>query len=177
MQTSLRLVTLADLPQVQQLIHEGQATLKANGIPQWQDGYPDQATLINDINEHMAYALVDEQEQFIGYAAVRQSPEPNYKTPLTGTWPVDSEPYVSIHRFVIGQAFQGQHQSIKLFNQLFTRIKQLGFQYARIDTHAKNQAMQQLILKVGFTYACTIAIDGDTTDQRLAYTKHLNMHP
>lgn len=44
-----------DLPAVMTILHQAQAYFKAHGIDQWQDGYPDEATLRRDIQNGTAY--------------------------------------------------------------------------------------------------------------------------
>ena len=44
-----------DLPAVMEILHQAQAYFKAQGIDQWQDGYPDEATIRQDIQNGTAY--------------------------------------------------------------------------------------------------------------------------
>ena len=46
-----------DLPAVMEILHQAQAYFKAQGIDQWQDGYPDEATIRQDIQNGTAYLV------------------------------------------------------------------------------------------------------------------------
>ena len=59
----LRRMETHDLPAVMAILHQAQAYFKAQGIDQWQDGYPDEATLLQDIQNGTAY--VAEQDKMI----------------------------------------------------------------------------------------------------------------
>lgn len=172
MLTYTRLATKNDLNQIMPIIHDGQENLAAAGIPQWQDGYPDQAAIAQDIDQGEGYVLVN-SESIIGYGAIRQTPEPNYITPISGTWSDDTTPYVSLHRVVVSSQFSGQHLGQIFMSNLLTISYSLGFHAARIDTHEKNTRMQHLITATGFHHECMICIDGDSTDLRQAYSLSL----
>ncbi|RRG18537.1 GNAT family N-acetyltransferase [Weissella viridescens] len=164
-----RRATAQDLPQIMTIIHEAQNNLKADGVPQWQDGYPDEALIKTDIASGEAFVLANDIA-VVGYAVIRQTPEPNYTTPLEGKWSDDVTPYVSLHRIAISSAFRGQHLGQLFMSNLFTWTNELGFQAVRIDTHPLNQRMQRLIQQAGFTFNCTVCMDGNINDIRWAYS-------
>ncbi|WP_419155411.1 GNAT family N-acetyltransferase [Weissella minor] len=172
MLTFTRLATKNDIKHIMPIIQDGQRNLAAAQIPQWQDGYPNRTAIENDIAHNEAYVLVN-SETIIGYGVIRQTPEPNYRTPLTGTWVDDTTPYVSLHRVVVSSQFSGQHLGQIFMSNLLTISYSLGFRAARIDTHEKNTRMQHLITATGFHHECMICIDGDSTDLRQAYSLSL----
>lgn len=173
MLTYTRLATKNDLNQIMPIIHDGQKNLAAAGIPQWQDSYPDQAAIAQDIDQGEGYVLVN-SESIIGYGAIRQTPEPNYITPISGTWSDDTTPYVSLHRVVVSSHFRGQHLGQIFMSNLLTISHSLGFQATRIDTHEQNKRMQHLIEQTGFSYDCTVCMNGNLNDLRWAYSLPLN---
>ena len=56
----LRKATLADGPAVVALYREAQAFLAAQGIDQWQDGYPNEETFQEDVARGESWVLEDE---------------------------------------------------------------------------------------------------------------------
>ena len=58
----LRLTTTNDLTAVMTIINQAKVYFKEQGINQWQDGYTDELTIINDISRHEAYVLEDNGE-------------------------------------------------------------------------------------------------------------------
>ena len=55
----LRPTTKNDLIEVIKIINQAKQYFKNEGIDQWQDGYPNEDSIINDINQHEAYVLED----------------------------------------------------------------------------------------------------------------------
>ena len=53
----LRPTTKNDLIEVIKIINQAKQYFKNEGIDQWQDGYPNEDSIINDINQHEAYVL------------------------------------------------------------------------------------------------------------------------
>lgn len=55
--------TAQDMPKIMEIINDAKAMLKANGIDQWQKGYPDEAVMMEDINNNDLYFAQEEGEQ------------------------------------------------------------------------------------------------------------------
>ena len=53
----IRNATKKDIPEMMKLIHQAQSYFKRNHIDQWQDGYPNQQQLLNDILKKHSYVL------------------------------------------------------------------------------------------------------------------------
>lgn len=56
----LRLTKTSDLNAVMEIINQAKSYFKAQGINQWQDGYPNEISIINDIGQREAYVLEDD---------------------------------------------------------------------------------------------------------------------
>ena len=50
----LRKAHPADLPEIMTIIHQAQKSLAEQGVDQWQDGYPDEAAILRDIEKGAA---------------------------------------------------------------------------------------------------------------------------
>lgn len=72
----LRLTTTNDLTAVMTIINQAKVYFKEQGINQWQDGYPDELTIIND-SRHEAYVLEDNGE-IVATAMISKELEPSY---------------------------------------------------------------------------------------------------
>ena len=53
----IRNATKKDIPEMMKLIHQAQSYFKRNHIDQWQDGYPNEQQLLNDILKKHSYVL------------------------------------------------------------------------------------------------------------------------
>ena len=50
---------LEDIPDIMKLVHQAQNYFKESGIDQWQDGYPQDINIQNDIDKQCSYVLFD----------------------------------------------------------------------------------------------------------------------
>ena len=73
----IRKSRMEDIERIMGVIHEAQESMRANGIPQWQDGYPNEEVISQDIQTSNSYVLV-EDENVIGTAYIVAGHEPNY---------------------------------------------------------------------------------------------------
>lgn len=158
----LRLTTLADVDAVMTIINQAKEYLKSQGIDQWQDGYPNEESIINDINNHEAYVL-EKDNEILATAMISEAKEPTYDY-IEGKWLQDN-PYLVVHRIAIRDDQKGQglakfvlDEAIKLYPNNDS---------IRMDTHDDNQSMQRFLVKYGFSYCGTIYLANN--DKRRAY--------
>lgn len=168
----LRRTYMRDLPAINRIIKDAKDALKAAGSPQWQDGHPNQRTIINDITHHLSWALVVDEE-VVGVATLLPGPERSYQSLQGGTWNDDDNPYLTIHRVAINSQYRGQHLSTFLFSNLLTIGQERGYTNFRIDTHRLNKAMQAVAQKFDFQYRGTVQVDDQIDPARLAYELNL----
>lgn len=166
--TYLRQAQNADLPAITAIINDAKAYLKSQEIDQWQDGYPDEATLKQDIIDGITYVLVIDGD-IAGTAALHQGIDIDYLKIDEGTWlnGVNAR-YTAIHRIAVSGSFRGQHLSGKLMTGLITISSLLGFKDIRIDTHPDNLGMQHVITSNGFEKRGKVYMH-DGHDLRYAY--------
>lgn len=162
---------VADLAAIMHIINDAKAFLKASGSSQWQEGYPDEATILSDIKEHAGFILKTDG-QIAAYAAITGQ-DPNYAV-IDRAWANVADPYAAIHRIAIGSAFRGQHLAGQFLNQLIALGLSRGIKNFRVDTGKANAAMQHLALSHGFQLRGIIKVTSDSVDpSRLAYELNL----
>ncbi|MFT8871916.1 MAG: GNAT family N-acetyltransferase [Sporolactobacillus sp.] len=170
----IRLATLEDLPAIMAIIRQAQTLLAQDGIPQWQNNYPNRSTIETDIAHHYSYVLMVGQV-IAGAATLLQEDDPNYYRIYEGAWIKPSDTgYTSIHRIAIAPGYHGQHLADFFFSHLLSVSYGLGYREVRIDTHARNKRMQHVIEKAGFGYAGIVYMNDDADDQRQAYQLFLS---
>ena len=145
------------------VIEDARKTLAKAGSDQWQNGYPDADTIIEDIISGQAYVALDEGE-LLAYAAVTKSPEAAYEAIYEGAWQDGETEYLVFHRIAVAADAQGQGVAQTFLEGLIEGFDYLDF---RSDTHAKNKAMQHIFEKLGFKPVGKVPVDGE----RLAYQK------
>ena len=89
----LRAAALSEVELAMDIINQAKAHLRAQGIDQWQTGYPDRDCLERDVRTGKGYFL-EEDGIPLGYLCVDFDGEPAYDH-LNGTW-AREEPYVCL---------------------------------------------------------------------------------
>lgn len=140
---------------------------KLDGSNQWQNGYPNEQTVINDIKNGYAYVLT-ENDTIIAYAAISFDKEPAYDA-LVGKWLSDSS-YVVVHRVAIAKAFKGKGYATKLFEIVEDLCVENNVFSIKVDTNFDNVPMMKILEKLNYTYCGEVFYDGDP---RRAYEKIL----
>lgn len=165
-----------DLPTIMAIIEQAKTRLKADGSPQWQSGYPDRATLQNDIWAQNAWVLMVDG-QLAGTATLIVGDEPSYHDLREGTWHNQTDAYATIHRIAVAPQFAGQHLSHYIFSNLISLAQRRGVRNFRIDTHAINQRMQAVITSQGYVYRGKIYVNepAEHPEDTLRWAYELNL--
>ncbi len=147
------------------LINEAKAHLKAQGIDQWQNGYPDEMCIHQDIQNQKGYFFM-EDEEVIGYLVIDYDGETSYED-LKGEWHTE-KPYVVVHRMAFTSDLRGKGFSTAAFDLVAEKARQDGIHSFRVDTDNDNQKMKHVLEKNGFTYCGTIWFDNS---EKIAFDK------
>lgn len=148
----------SDLTEIMNIIDQAKAMLKADGSPQWQGGYPDIATLKNDIMAQQCWVLMVDQK-VAGTATLIVADDPNYHEIFNGDWENKTDPYATIHRIAINPNYSGQHLGKIFVSNLLSQSIQNGIHNFRIDTHQLNKRMQHLATGSGYVHRGKIYVD------------------
>lgn len=157
----IRNAETADLPVIQAIYaHARQFMFKTGNPTQWTDGYPSEALLRNDIENHNLY-VVEEDGRICGVFAFIIGPDETYARIEQGMWLSERE-YGTIHRVAGDGTVHG------LLSRIVSYCEKT-IPHLRIDTHQDNQIMQHAIRKCGFS-RCGIIYVSDGSP-RIAYEK------
>ena len=137
-----------DLKDMMVLFHQAQAYFKAQGIDQWQDGYPNEEQILQDISSHQSYVLVHEHD-IVGTMFFSTQNEPTYDV-IEGQWISEHTPYAVIHRIVVDENVKGQGLASQLLAFAIEQCHLLHIPSIRIDTHDDNLSMQTFLKKNDF---------------------------
>ena len=159
----IRLAFPNEVDAVMKVIEDARKTLAKAGSDQWQNGYPDADTIIEDIISGQAYVALDEGD-LLAYAAVTKSPESAYEAIYEGKWQGGETEYLVFHRIAVAADVQGQGVAQTFLEGLIEGFDYLDF---RSDTHVENKVMQYIFEKLGFKQVGKVPVDGE----RLAYQK------
>ena len=175
MEIKLKRATPADLAAMLTLVADARAFLKAQGLDQWQNGYPDEAVLRADIAEGRGWLLWAGGAP-VAMAALCHGEEPDYRVIHGGAWGANGA-YAAIHRVAAGSAARGGGAAAQLFRELEGQCRAAGLASVRVDTHPGNLPMRRFLEKQGYTPRGTIYLGpgsgGEAGDARLAFDKLL----
>ena len=159
----IRLAFPNEVDAIMQVIEEAKKCLADAGSTQWQNGYPNTETIIDDIISGQAYVALEEGE-LLAYAAVTKSPEKAYEAIYDGNWEGKEAEYLVFHRIAVASDVKGKGVAQTFLEGLIEGFDYLDF---RSDTHDQNKVMQHIFEKLGFKQVGKVPVDGE----RLAYQK------
>ena len=162
---SIRLVKSQEAELAMEIINAGKRYLKAQGVDQWQTGYPALDDIQQDIVEEKGYFLTVDGE-VSGYVCIDFGGEPAYST-LEGKW-ATPEQYAVIHRLAFSDKARGKGLADTAFRLAEKVALQHGVTAVRVDTDNENKKMKHLLAKNGFTYRGSVWYDNSI---KIAYDK------
>jgi Sortase and related acyltransferases len=163
----LRKATRADASVIWKILQEAIEQRKQAGSRQWQDGYPNELTVQEDIAKGYAFVLEDEQV-VVAYAAIIFEKEPAYES-IDGKWLTEGD-YVVVHRVATAAAATGKGIATRLFEMLEDLSLQQNIFSIKVDTNFDNIPMMKILDKLRYTYCGEIFFQGAS---RKAYEKVL----
>lgn len=159
--------SIEDIPEMMKIINQAQEYFKSKGIDQWQDGYPNEDNLKEDISADESYVMLIDGK-IVATAAISFRGESTYDKIYVGEWLSDRK-YGVVHRVAISDAFKGQGLSHEIMSFSEEKCKEYGYKSIKIDTHEDNFVMRGLLEKNGFKYCGVILLEDGA--ERVAYEK------
>ena len=167
MNYDFRKATVSDITQIWVIIQQAIERRKNDGSQQWQDGYPNETVIQQDIAKSTGYVLID-GDTIAGYAAILFNDEPAYEL-LKGKWLTNGD-FLVVHRVAISDDYLGKGLAQKIF--LFTEGLALenNILSIKVDTNFDNIPMLNILEKLGYTYCGEVTFRGGV---RKAFEKKL----
>lgn len=164
---TFRKAVIQDKNRIWNIIQQAILRRKADGSNQWQDGYPNEQSIENDILNNFGFVLVD-KNTIIGYCAIIVNYEPAYDA-IEGKW-LTNDDFVVIHRIAIHENYLGQGLSGKIIDCVENFAKEQNIFSVKVDTNFDNIAMMKIFEKRGYQYCGEVYFRGSA---RRAYEKVL----
>lgn len=149
----IRLATLADIPQIMNLIAGVVPVMNAAGNFQWDAVYPNTGVFEKDI-AHSQLWVADEDGDIAGIAAITTDQEPEY---AAVGWDLN-ETAIVVHRLAVSTHHRGKGIASKLMQQAEQVALTRNIKVLRVDTNTANEATRKLFPKLGYTYAGEIGL-------------------
>lgn len=140
---------------------------REDGSDQWQGGYPNYETVVEDISAAKGYVLAIENK-IAAYCAISFSDEPEYET-IDGAWLSDSE-YLVIHRVAVSPKYLKKGFAKEIISKAEQFAKENQVWSVRMDTNFDNLAMLRICEQLGYQYCGIVQMHGS---DRKAFEKIL----
>lgn len=164
---ALRKANPDDVPIIWDILSGAIQLRKEQGSAQWQDGYPNPETVINDIALDQGY-VYQFSDKVIGYVAIILNSEPAYDN-IEGKWQSDGDYYV-IHRLAIDRNAGGKGLATRLLIAVETLALKNKIFSIRADTNYDNAAMLKILNNLDYVYCGEVYFRGSA---RQAFEKLL----
>lgn len=158
----------SQLPIIWEILQQAIAQRKQDGSKQWQDGYPNEQTVLTDMKNGNAYVLVD-NDQVMAYAAIIFDKEPAYEVEEVN-WLTRGH-YAVVHRVAVSNRVKGKGIATRLFDMIETLCLEQKTFSIKVDTNFDNVPMLKIMDKLGYTYCGEVYFRGAA---RRAYEKVLS---
>lgn len=166
-----RLATEEDMEALLAITAQAREYLRACGVDQWQDGFPNADTFRQDMAEGGCWLFTHDGDP-AGVICLYETPDPYYAD-IDGAWLTDGAPYATIHRSAVKDAYRGRGLAMEMMQLCEDIALGRGFGSVRIDTHEDNHAMQALLKKRDYTLCGTVYLCHGSGQplKRLAFEK------
>lgn len=144
---SVRKATMKDLPDVVALFQKAIYHMNAAGIDQWDDIYPDEATLAVDIKDEAMYLFAIDGE-IAAVFVLNGKCDPEY---ASGCWKGHGLSFAVVHRLCVNPAFQRQGIGTRAMTAAEDIIKSTGIASVRLDAFSENPPALRLYHRLGYT--------------------------
>lgn len=173
MEFTFRQAGQQDADAIISLLEDGKQFLREQGLPQWQNGYPNAQSVAKDIAMGQAYLLFANGSA-AGTLALCYGAEPAYNTMVNGSWLTGGE-YATIHRVAVAKACRGSKAAAVMLKRAEKIAKNKNLPAIRIDTHEDNLPMQRFLQKNGYIRCGTVFLNGGIEDgeKRIGFEKIL----
>ncbi len=164
----LRKAHTSEASEIWILLQEAIEQRRKDGSDQWQNGYPNEQTVYDDLEKGYAYVLAD-NNVIVAYAAIIFDKEPAYEK-IDGKW-LSNGDYVVLHRVATSNAAKGKGVATRLFELLEHLCLEKKVYSIKVDTNFDNIPMMKILDRLHYTYCGEIFFNGA---MRRAYEKLIN---
>ncbi|MCB0478608.1 MAG: GNAT family N-acetyltransferase [Crocinitomicaceae bacterium] len=142
-----RQAQIAEIDYLTDLVQECGAFMRANGVDQWLEGYPDRNYIKQDVEEGTVFVFED-QGLIKTMVVLNEKQDPEYQD-IEWITPVSSKNLV-VHRLATLPEFQGQGLGSRMMDFAERFAKEHQYDSIRLDTFSKNQNNLKFYEKRGY---------------------------
>jgi hypothetical protein len=161
----LRKATFSEASVIWNILQQAIEQRKQDGSEQWQNGYPNQQTVHDDITNGYAYVLI-ENNIIVAYAAIIFGAEPSYND-IKGQWITNAD-YAVVHRVATSDTVKGKGVATCIFSLVEDLCMEQKVYSIKVDTNFDNIPMLKILNKLNYIYCGEVFYEGAP---RKAYEK------
>jgi len=165
----LRKAVYSESPKIWEILQQAIEQRKNDGSDQWQNGYPNEQTVHDDISKEYGFVLLDNNE-IIAYAAIIFGEEPAYAN-IQGQW-LSNGDCVVVHRVAVSNSVKGKGIATQLFKEIENLCLEQKVYSIKVDTNFDNLPMLKILDKLNYTYCGEVFFIGAP---RMAYEKLITL--
>lgn len=125
---------IEDLPEVLSMFQNAIQYMNKNNIPQWDEHYPNEEVLKEDIEKNELY-IVKMGDIIASVFVINSEYDDDYEY---GNWTYKGESYVILHRLCVNVKVQNQGIGTKTLSIIEKMIKDNNIKSIRLDAFSKN---------------------------------------
>jgi ribosomal protein S18 acetylase RimI-like enzyme len=149
--TIINPAVVSDLPVLLEVVRDCIAVMESQGIHQWDNIYPDEKTLQNDIDTNTLWiARID--GRIGGMIVLNEYQEPEYQQ---AQWRYEGRILV-VHRLMVAPAFQNQKLATHLMRFAEDYAADKGYDAIRLDAFMQNPYAVKLYRKLEYLEVGTV---------------------
>ena len=121
--------------------------MEKQGIHQWDEIYPDKATIADDINRNLMYIGMIDKKIAVCFVLSEECDE-EYKN---GKWQWPDARFCVIHRLCVSPDFQNRGIAAETLKYIEMLCKSQGYDSIRLDCFTENPFSRKLYDKAGYS--------------------------
>ncbi len=141
-----RIAALKDLKEIHTMVQRAIETMNNQQIYQWDELYPDEEILREDIEKQQLYVGLVEETIAVIYV-LNQECDEEYQT---GKWKYAQKPFYVIHRLCVNPVFQNQGVAGRTMLHIEETLRVMGIAAIRLDVFSENPSALKLYDNFGF---------------------------
>jgi GNAT superfamily N-acetyltransferase len=147
---AVRLASRENLDAVMEMLGQCITAMRAEGIDQWDEIYPDRPRLLDDVQAGTLYLGSFNGEDLAGAMVLNDFQDAEY---ADVPWIITGVPVAVVHRLMVSPKHQGQGVARALMSFAEARARELGYGAIRLDAFAAYPAALRLYRGLGYREA------------------------
>jgi ribosomal protein S18 acetylase RimI-like enzyme len=143
----IRKAKLPEIPEILELTRDCAKEMASRGIYQWNEYYPSQKVLENDVARGELY-LLESTEGLLGIIALTTLMDEEYRGV---SWLTPDKGNLYVHRLAVHPKYQGLGYAQQLMSFAESYAREGNFKSIRLDTFSKNPRNQKFYEQRGYS--------------------------